>query len=117
MSAFGAHGCPPPSLLAFVHEMIRSHIMRTGTPHISSLKRTLATLDAVLIDGVGRPIADIARDLAIPPATAHRQVVTLVAEGYLARGAGGGYVAGPRLLRLLRHLDEKHAAGASPPLP
>jgi DNA-binding IclR family transcriptional regulator len=87
--------------------------MRSGTPHISSLKRTLATLDAVLIDGVGRPIADIARDLAIPPATAHRQVVTLVAEGYLARGAGGGYVAGPRLLRLLRHLDEKHAAGAS----
>ncbi|KAJ8139004.1 hypothetical protein OY671_007783 [Metschnikowia pulcherrima] len=91
--------------------------MRSGTPHISSLKRTLATLDAVSIDGVGRPTADIARDLAIPPATAHRQVVTSVAEGYLARGAGGGYVAGPRSSRLSRHSDEKHAAGASPPLP
>lgn len=81
---------------------------------MSSLRRTLATLDAVLLGGADRPITEIARDLAIPPATAHRQVVTLAAEGYLARSEGGGYVAGPRLLRLLRHLEENRAGEVAP---
>lgn len=92
--------------------------MRNGTPQISSLKRTLATLDAVLIGGADRPVTKIARDLGIPPATAHRQIATLAAEGYLARTDGGRYVAGPRLLRLLHHLDERQAiaSAASPVL-
>lgn len=101
-----------PSLLAFVQQALQSYIVRNGTPQISSLRRTLATLDAVLLGGADRPITEIARELAIPPATAHRQVVTLAAEGYLARSEGGGYVAGPRLLRLLRHLEENRAVDA-----
>ena len=72
----------------------------------------MATLDAVLLGGADRPITEIARELAIPPATAHRQVVTLAAEGYLARSEGSGYVAGPRLLRLLRHLEVNRAVDA-----
>jgi len=52
-------------------------------------------------------VAAIARDLGVPVATAHRQVASLVADGYLARHGRGFHVAGPRLLRLLGQLDEK----------
>jgi len=86
----------------------------TGTPQIAALHRTLAMLEAVIGDNGTRSIAALARDIGMPVATAHRQVATLAAAGYLARSATGRHVAGPRLLRLVHLLDEKqmiaHAA-------
>lgn len=81
--------------------------MRNGIPTIAAFGRTLATLEAVIDDGGQTSIAAIARAIGMPVATAHRQVATLVAEGYLVAGQGGRYVAGPRLLGLLHRLDEK----------
>ena len=81
--------------------------MRTGTPLLSSLSRALAMLEAIIAEGATRSVASIARDLGVPVATAHRQVVSLIADGYLARHGRGFHVAGPRLLRLLGQLDEK----------
>lgn len=81
--------------------------MRTGTPLLSSLSRALAMLEAVIAEGASRSVAAIARDLGVPVATAHRQVASLVADGYLARQGRGFHVAGPRLLQLLGQIDEK----------
>lgn len=64
-------------------------------------------LEAVIADGGASSVSALARATGMPIATAHRQVTTLVGEGYLAPGAGGGHVAGPRLLGLLHRLDEK----------
>jgi IclR family transcriptional regulator, acetate operon repressor len=73
-------------------------------------------LEAVIASGATRSIAAIARDLGVPVATAHRQVVSLVAEGYLARH-GRGHVAGPRLMRLVGLLNRSHVvADAAAPL-
>lgn len=81
--------------------------MNRGTPQISSLKRTLAMLEAVIADGGRSSLAELARQTGMPAATAHRQVTTLVAEGYLAASGSGRHVAGARLLGLLHRLDEK----------
>ena len=97
---------------------LESHIMRMGTPHITSLKRTLATLEAVIDSAGNQTVADIARNLDIPVATAHRQVATLLAERYLSKLENGRHVAGPRLLRLLGQVDQKQiiASAAAPVL-
>ncbi len=63
-------------------------------------------LEAVVADGGAASVSSLARRLGMPVATAHRQIATLVAEGYLVR-ARPGYVAGPRLLGLLHTIDEK----------
>lgn len=81
--------------------------MNQGTPQISSLKRTLAMLEAVIADDGYSNLAELARKIGMPPATAHRQVTTLVAECYLMATGGGRHVAGARLLGLLHRLDEK----------
>jgi len=81
--------------------------MRNATPRIGALKRSLAMLEAVIADGGASSVSALARAIGMPVATAHRQVATLVGEGYLAAGPGGGHVAGPRLLGLLHRLDEK----------
>jgi IclR family transcriptional regulator, acetate operon repressor len=81
--------------------------MRDRTPQLSSFKRTLTMLEAVLDDGAAHNVSVIARKLAVPVATAHRQVATLVAEGYLAPASYGRHVAGARLMRLLQKLDDK----------
>jgi IclR family transcriptional regulator, acetate operon repressor len=81
--------------------------MRDRTPQLSSFKRTLTMLDAVLEDGAENNVSGIARKLGVPVATAHRQVATLVAEGYLAPVSYGRHVAGARLLRLLQKVDYK----------
>lgn len=81
--------------------------MRSGTPLLSSLTRALGMLEAIIAEGTTRSVAAIARDLGVPAATAHRQVSSLLAEGYLARRPDGHHVAGPRLLYLLGQLDEK----------
>ncbi|WP_068076842.1 IclR family transcriptional regulator [Novosphingobium lentum] len=91
--------------------------MREGTPHIRSLKRTLSMLEAVIADGGRNSLSGLARQIGMPIATAHRQVTTLVAEGYLAPSGGGRHVAGSRLLGLLHRLDEKQVvANVAAPL-
>ncbi len=86
--------------------VLASCIMRKGTPHIAALGRSLTMLEAVVADGGRSSTSALARQLGIPVATAHRQVTSLVAEGYLAP-SGGGHIAGSRLLSLLQHLDER----------
>ncbi|AEG51086.1 transcriptional regulator, IclR family [Sphingobium chlorophenolicum L-1] len=81
--------------------------MRKKTPQISSLKRTLTMLEEVVADGGQSNVSTLARSADIPVATAHRQVTTLVEEGYLTPVGRGRHVAGARLLRLLQRLDEK----------
>jgi IclR family transcriptional regulator, acetate operon repressor len=81
--------------------------MRDRTPQLSSFKRTLTMLEAVLEDCAENNVSGVARKLGVPVATAHRQVATLVAEGYLAPASYGRHVAGARLLRLLQKLDDK----------
>ena len=64
-------------------------------------------LEAVLSDGAENNVSAIARELAVPVATAHRQVATLVAEGLLTPVSYGRYVAGARIMSLLQKLDDK----------
>lgn len=64
-------------------------------------------LEAVIADGGRHSIASLARANDVPVSTAHRQVATLVAQGYLATAPDGRHGAGPRLLGLLHRLDEK----------
>ncbi len=91
--------------------------MRIGTPHIRALKRTLAMLEATVADGGRSNVSQLARQIGMPIATAHRQVITLVAEGYLTPSGGGQHVAGARLLGLLHRLDEKQViANVAAPL-
>ena len=90
--------------------LIFSHSMRNQVPRIHATERTLAMLEAVLADGRGSRITAIARAIAMPVSTAHRQVATLVAQGYLTPLAGGRHVAGPRLLGFLHGIDEKQVA-------
>lgn len=90
--------------------------MRSGTPQIAALGRSLALLEAVLADREGQSVPALAAGLGLPRATAHRQVATLIAEGFLARVAGGRLGPGPRLLALLQLVDEKQliVAAAAP---
>ncbi len=64
-------------------------------------------LEAVIADGGRASVSALARQTGMPIATAHRQVATLVGEGYLMPLGGGRHIAGPRLLGLLHRLDEK----------
>ncbi|WP_189619175.1 IclR family transcriptional regulator [Novosphingobium colocasiae] len=79
--------------------------MRTGTPTLSSFGRVMALLDAILADGGRSGISELARGHAVPVATAHRHVVSLVEEGLLTPVGGGRHVAGPRLIRLGAAVD------------
>lgn len=91
--------------------------MRNGVPTIAAFGRVLAMLEAVIADGGQSNVSAIARSIGMPIATAHRQVATLVAEGYLVAGQRGSHLAGPKLLGLLHRLDEKQVvAGCAAPL-
>lgn len=97
---------------------MRQNRREPGTPGVLSLGKGLAMLEAVLGDRDGRSLAALAADLALPRATAHRQVSTLVAEGYLRRLPNGRLVAGPRLLALVQLVDHRQVllAAAAPVL-
>jgi DNA-binding IclR family transcriptional regulator len=92
--------------------------MRHGTPPIASLGRSLSLLEAIIADRDDRSVPQLAEQLGLPRATAHRQVTTFVAEGFLARIEGGRIVAGPRLLALMQRLDATQplVAAAAPVL-
>jgi len=79
--------------------------MRSGTPHISAVERTLDFLEAIVADGGAHNIRILAEAAGLPHATAHRQVRTLIARGYLTSIAKGRHVAGPRLIRLGTAVD------------
>lgn len=64
-------------------------------------------LDAVIEDGGQSNISTLARKIAMPLATAHRQVTTLVTEGLLRPCGSGRHIAGPRLLGWVKRLGEK----------
>lgn len=64
-------------------------------------------LEAVVDDGGMSSVAEMARRLDIPVATAHRQIATLVGEDYLRPLGKGRHVAGGRLMKLAQRLDEK----------
>jgi IclR family transcriptional regulator, acetate operon repressor len=81
--------------------------MRDGTPQIRSLGRTLSMLESIIADGGRGSVSGLARQIGMPIATAHRQVTTLVTEGYLTPSGRGRHVAGSRLLGLLHRLDQK----------
>lgn len=84
---------------------------------IRATERSLAMMEAVIVDGGRSSIAALARGIGMPVSTAHRQTATLVAQGYLAETPGGRHVAGPRLLGLLHRLDEKQViASVAAPL-
>lgn len=81
--------------------------MRNGTPLLSATRRALTMLEAVIADGGVASVSALARATDLPIATAHRQVTTLVADGYLAPVGGGRHIAGPRLRALLARVDDK----------
>lgn len=85
---------------------------------MAAASRTLVMLEAVLADEGQSSIAAVARRSGVPVATAHRQVATLLDEGYLALGPAGRHIAGPKLLGMLHRLDEKQiiASCAAPVL-
>lgn len=91
--------------------------MRKGTPRISSLTRTLDTLELIVRSGPVRTVTSIADELGQPVATVHRQVRTLVEAGFLARLHNGRHAPGPRLAAMVRHVDEAElAVGVAAPV-
>jgi IclR family transcriptional regulator, acetate operon repressor len=97
--------------------MAFSHNMRYGTPLLSATHRALLMLEAVIADGGTSNVSAIARKADLPIATAHRQVKTLAANGYLTFTAAGRYIAGPRLRTLLKHVnDEQIISNIAAPL-
>lgn len=73
-------------------------------------------MEAVLVDREGLSVAGIANAIGLPRATAHRQISTLIDDGFLVRVAGGRLCPGPRLLSLLDLVDAKQVivAAAAP---
>ncbi|WP_295529530.1 IclR family transcriptional regulator [Novosphingobium sp. Chol11] len=79
--------------------------MRSGTPPIGAVARTLDFLEAIVADGGAHNVRSLAEATGLPHATAHRQVRTLIAQGYLTPIAKGLHVAGPRLIKLGTAVD------------
>lgn len=75
-------------------------------PKIASLGRAVTMLEAIIADGGRNNVSQIAGRTGMPVATAHRQVATLAAEGFLSPAGKGRYVAGLRLRNIARQLDE-----------
>ncbi len=74
--------------------------MRHGTQSIGAVDRTLDFLEQIVADRGMHNVRQLSAAAGLPLATAHRQVRTLVARGYLTSIAKGRHVAGPKLMRL-----------------
>lgn len=74
---------------------------------LHATQRALVMLERVVADGGESSVSALARAADLPVATAHRQVATLVAEGYLVAIGGGRHIAGPRLRALAAQIDDK----------
>lgn len=92
---------------------MRQNQGKRGTPSIAALARSLALLEAVLADREGRSADAIAADVGVPRATAHRQVATLIREGYVRRLTNGRLVADQRLLTLAQSVGSTQVIVAS----
>jgi hypothetical protein len=79
-----------------------SQHMRKQIPLLAATSRALAMLEAVIEDGGASSVSALARKHDVPVATAHRQVATLVSEGFLAPTGGGRHIAGPACAPFLR---------------
>ena len=79
--------------------------MRRGTQNIGAVDRTLDLLEAIVADRGEHNVRHLGVAAGVAPATAHRQVATLVDRGYLTPIARGRHVAGPRLMQLARAID------------
>jgi IclR family acetate operon transcriptional repressor len=90
--------------------------MRNENEQLSVSARCLRLLEAVVEDGGHANLSQIARSIALPIPTAHRQAADLVAQGFLTVAGRGLHVAGPRMRRLVGLVDEKQiiAACAAP---
>ncbi|HZU65210.1 MAG TPA: IclR family transcriptional regulator [Novosphingobium sp.] len=74
--------------------------MRNQKPLVAATQRSLTMLEAIVADRAASSVSALARAAGLPVATAHRQVATLVAEGFLAPAGHGRHIAGPRLRAL-----------------
>jgi IclR family acetate operon transcriptional repressor len=77
-----------------------------------TVEKSLNLLVAMLSAGGRRPITDLADELAIPPATAYRLAAALHRQRMVYRTELDGYVAGPALLALTRHVDQQKLIAA-----
>lgn len=67
---------------------------------VSATYRVTAVLYALTEPGEGLSVRAVAERTATSRSAAHRILQALVDEGYAVQGAGGRYVAGPKLLQL-----------------
>lgn len=71
----------------------------------TALDKALILLNAVIADGGQSALSDIAAQLGLPLATAHRAVQTLEESGFLFRSRRGHFHAGPALSALVTRTD------------
>lgn len=79
--------------------------MENKTGRIRSVEKALALLDVLLFDdigGQGRRVSELAQGQGFPVNTTHNLLKTMVACGYVGRGAGGRYVRGPKARQIGR---------------
>jgi DNA-binding IclR family transcriptional regulator len=86
--------------------------MKNDNSQASSLERVFLTLEAIVQADGRSTISDIARELAIPVPTVHRNVQALSKQGFLVRAGRSVYLPGPRLKRLLGSIDDYRAIAA-----
>jgi len=84
---------------------ITSHIVRKGTPVLSSFGRAIDLLQIVVRDRGRHPVKQLVEDLDMPDATMYRLLATLRDQGLLQLAHRGHYVAGPQLLCLNSYLQ------------
>jgi len=75
-----------------------------STP-VKSLQKALGLLDRLALGDVARQgvtLSDLARELGMPPNTAHNLLKTLVACGYAAQTGRGVYAAGSKFTQIAR---------------
>ncbi|MCQ9132784.1 IclR family transcriptional regulator [Streptomyces hilarionis] len=77
---------------------------RDGPTLIASVQRAFRLLEAVSAHDNGAPAKQLAREAALPLATAYHLLRTLVHDGYLRKLPDGGFVLGDRVQTL-------HASG------
>ena len=87
-----------------------SHIMRKGTPVLSSFGRAMELLQLVVRDGGRHKVTHLAQDLEIPNATLYRLLATLTDQGLLQQSRRGHHVAGAQLLSLTPFLQPSRIA-------
>lgn len=76
----------------------------TDISSIQVIDRMVALLDALAAEGGKSSLKRLAAETGLHPSTAHRILGALAGHEVVARDASGGYLLGPRLLRLSAHV-------------